>query len=150
MWLLDIGACNSFVLHKLKFKELYSNDRSRQRWKSLELLAQELIYPFIQERSQKIAECNNRGFNSPILNSIKKATAVLFDKTHSSPRSNYSPCSSFTTPKKVDTKKKACYYCTRENRTIYKAECVECGNKICPEHSKLFCLECFNDKNKNL
>ena len=42
----------------MKFKELYINDRSRQRRRSLEFLAQELIYPFIQERSQKIAACN--------------------------------------------------------------------------------------------
>ena len=102
MWLLDIGACNSFVLHKLKFKELYISDRSRQRRRSLEILAQELIYPFIQERSQKIADCNNRGFKSPILNSIKKATSVLFEKTHSSPRSNYSPCSTFLPPIRLE------------------------------------------------
>ena len=55
-----VGACNSLVLHKLKFKELYINDRSRQRRRSLELLAQELIYPLIEERSRKIVACNNK------------------------------------------------------------------------------------------
>ena len=33
---------------------------------------------------------------------------------------------------------------------LFIRKCVECGNKICPEYSKKFCLECSSDLNKNL
>ena len=63
MFLLDAGAINSFVLHKLKYKEQYEKDRTRQRRQMLELLSQELMLPGIQERDKKDLKIIIRTFN---------------------------------------------------------------------------------------
>ena len=130
MYILDVAAYNSFVLHRLRNPDLYQKDFNRQRRYNLESLAVQLIKLGIKSRIDKCSQNNFTGIRASILNAFIK-TGESINKQN-------------IMPNKKLLKEEVCKFCVQENvRTRTNTACNNCQLAICrAKHSFIFCKNC--------
>ena len=67
---IDVCALNSFILHKIKYPEIYTGFHKTARMFGLENLAKELTDQAISARVTKMSEKNYSGYRSSLNKSI--------------------------------------------------------------------------------
>ena len=130
MYILDVAAYNSFVLHRLRNPDLYQKDFNRQRRYNLESLAVQLIKLGIKSRIDKCSLNNFSGIRASILNAFIK-TGESINKQNIMPNEKL-------------LKEELCKFCAQENvRTRTNTACNNCQLAICrAKHSFIFCKNC--------
>ncbi len=125
-YMIDVSAYNSFVLFNLKFKK--EKNLTRQRGKSLEILANQLIVPYVELRKQKIAQNNFKHVKSGLIESIRKVAGLI-----------KAPWAG-TAVKKDGS----CHLCLLDRVKAKRTTlcCIKCGNS--KNHLNLICKNCEN------
>jgi hypothetical protein len=133
MFMLDVGAVNSFVLfHQNKSNNLdcmnHVLDKNRKRTEFLNRLCFDLILPCIHERFLRITEMKFSGVHIHILESCRRLGIERPESFEPNQGQFRSSC-----------KIRGCKNKTSQN-------CFECNSFYCGRHSQKLslCLSCFN------